>query len=638
MKIVLRIFVVALIIAGIGMVGCETAVKCSKNEDCKTAGQTCVAGTCKSAGEGGDLDGGSGDKAPPKACKEDKECADTELCKDKKCMPLPAKCTADTDCRATDVCVKDTGKCAKKCKFNEDCGDKEACDPAKKHCIKVKACTKLEDCDKGQACDTCRKVCVPSTGDKCNEDYNCPGGSDVSRCNKCTKECAKRLAPCEPCTKHEQCGQEGDLCLPDPSGSGKKFCGKACQSGVCQSKYKCKKFTGADFASSPSQCVPASGNCENPSECKSNSDCRSQGKICDVPTGKCIAGCEVDASCPNRTTSEKCTKSDDCKNKSATCISGVCVIKLKCCRGRCGLPCQVSSECEAQEKCDNGCCKLDGECTDSKDCKDKEYCNKDTGLCTPGCEKPDDCGPTDPQKQRCRWQCKNQQCVEDCSCRNPSLDCATPIRFCPTKEAQAKDPLAPCRKPKGPACKPCAGNAECGCKPGDDCLVACTKKECKKDDDCKGNGQATKCYNDRCSTKKKCRNNSECPTGEKCENGFCAENCNNMCINLQSGPRCSTACNPLGDGSECPSRMPCTELTPQDGKGPKCVGSGKRCKSDKDCSGKTGRCGEDGYCTDCAAGKVCRGFNQADPTDLVCIPLPPYVCIVGKDACEGGGF
>lgn len=643
MKIVFRVSIIALLCACVGAFACDPAPKCTETKDC-AAGQTCQDGTCQGNTEATG-DGGTTESTPPKPCTEDKECEDSEYCKDKKCTALPAKCTKDEECRAGHTCDKASGKCFKKCSFDDDCPADQACDATKKQCIEVKKCKTADDCDSGQTCNTCRGICAPSVGQKCNEDFNCTelGGSDAAYCDKCIGECRKRLDTCSPCTKNEQCGQPGDLCLPDllnPQ-SGKKFCGKACQGGTfCPSGYKCQEFKGDEYKDSPFQCIPASNNCSNPVECTSNADCRAQGKICDTTKGQCVTGCEVDENCPVDDLKIPCTSNADCtgKNSQAVCDAGTCKIQLKCCRGKCGRPCLATNECEAQELCTEGCCKVDGECRTSKDCGDKEYCNQDTGLCTSGCQTPDDCGTPDPQKPRCRWKCTNNQCVEDCSCRSPALDC-TAIRLCPTKEQEAKDPLAPCRKPNSPACKPCSGNLECGCKPGEDCLNACTKKECQSDDECKGMpGGATSCYNGRCSTEKVCKKDSDCPGGERCENGFCAEACNNICVNLQDGPRCGTGCNINGDGSECPSRMPCTELLPQSGSGPKCKGSSKRCKDDSECSGDQGRCGEDGYCTSCKKGLICRNFNQMDPLDLVCIKVPPTVCVPGGASCQEGGF
>jgi hypothetical protein len=108
---------------------------------------------------------------------------------------------------------------------------------------------------------------------------------------------------------------------------------------------------------------------------------------------------------------------------------------------------------------------------------------------------------------------------------------------------------------------------------------------------------------------------------------------------LQSGARCFTGCDPKGDGSECPSRLSCIELLPQDGSGPKCTPDPTACKTDSECPPKFPRCGEDGYCTDCGKGLICRNFNPRDPLDTVCIDMPPTICAsIGGDLCADGGF
>lgn len=640
MKLVIRLLSIVFVFAAFVIAaGCPSGGgPCTKNDDC-TPGQVCSGDKCVDQSEATDPDGGNGDVAPKK-CEKDEECADTEACVDKACAAIPAKCTDDKQCRAADKCDKTSGKCYRPCAFDEDCPANQACDAKEKRCVDVKACEKAEDCPDGQTCNTCRKICTPSVGQKCNEDFNCTdlGGSDKAFCDKCINECRKRGDLCEPCSRDDQCGQDGDLCLPDilNPASGKKFCAKACQNGLCPAQYKCQNFKDKDPAD---QCIPASNNCTSPGECQSNADCVEQGKICNVATSQCIAGCEVDENCPVRTTSESCTVDGDCINKAAKCVGGTCTVQLKCCRGRCGAPCDSSSECEQQEQCTDGCCKIDGECRTSKDCKDKEYCDTKIGICVAGCQTPDDCGATDPSRARCRWKCQSNQCVEDCTCRSPVLDC-TAIRFCPTKEAQDKDPLAPCRKPNGPACKPCSGNLDCGCKDGDDCKYKCTKVECQSDAECAQLPNAKSCYNGRCSSKKACRKDADCPSGERCENGFCAEACNNLCVQASmSTRRCAPGCDIRGDGSECPSRMPCTELLdPNTTPGAACKGTGGQCKTDADCSGDEGRCGEDGYCTDCKTGQVCRNLDQMDPTKLVCVQMPPTVCVAQEPACVEGGL
>lgn len=597
---------------------------------------------CTSGGDGENTPGDGGSDAGPdkvavRKCKADPDCKKDEFCKKGVCAAVPSSCKTSADCGALRNCQG--GKCVDLvCRFDDQCPDGFSCNAKTGKCETSVKCDDKRRCPAGWVCNTCRGVCTISQGtDKCNEDFNCVsgGGSELMWCDKCIKECRPRQKLCSPCVKDDECGDPEDLCLPDllnPQ-SGLKFCGRRCSNGFCAPGYKCKKFDGLKY---PYQCVPASGDCKNPAECQDDGDCRGQGKICDRRTKLCVAGCKEDENCPVKI-GDKCTADGDCKNSQAKCVNGRCSVQQSCCRGVCGSPCKTDSECDSQEKCDGGCCKLEGECKTSKDCPEKEYCDNQTGLCTPGCQQASDCGLPDPKKNRCRFKCENNKCVEDCKCRNPQLDCP-PVRFCPKKEKG--DGTTPCRKPDGPICKACSSNVDCGCKDGDDCKFKCTKVECKSDDDCKSlkNG-ANKCYNGRCSTKKVCRKNSDCPAGEKCENNFCAENCNNICLQLQSGNRCFTGCDPKGDGSECPSRLGCIELLPQSASGPKCPGGGPSCTADSDCPSKQPKCGPDGFCTACATGKVCRNLDQKDPTNWICINMPPTICgSTGGDICKEGGF
>lgn len=307
----------------------------------------------------------------------------------------------------------------------------------------------------------------------------------------------------------------------------------------------------------------------------------------------------------------------------------------------CKNPCKTDDECDTQQNsgqaCRNSCCR----CLASRGCSKGEYCNQNTGACVTGCQVDADCGKPTSELKRCSYQCKENQCLLSCKeCKNPSEDCPDYL-VCPKPLISKIDP---CRKPIGPFCKKCSADTDCGCKKGDDCKFTCTRKTCSSDTDCKSlsNG-ANFCYNGRCSTKKICRVSQDCPTGEKCENGICAENCNNRCIRTSAGARCVIACDPLGGSIECPSGFSCIELLPQSGSGPKCLGPSTTCTSDGDCNSKQPRCGEDGYCTACAKGKVCRTLDPRNPNSQICIDSPPTICGPSQssqvnNACTKAGY
>ena len=651
MKPLMNVVKCMLLVSGLALffVNCSSGNQvggdCKDDTACQS-GLKCIDGKCTAPGDGGAFpEAGKGEAAPkPIPCKNDLECADGNFCKDGACAKVPDKCTKSEDCGAVRTCKG--GKCVLiKCRFDDQCPSGHACNPKTEKCEPAKACDKDKPCAKGWVCNTCLKVCTISTGaTKCDYAYNCDGGTELNWCDTCTRECRKLKRVCAACVKDQECGEAEDYCLPDQQNeeSGLSFCGRQCNNGICPPGYKCKKFDDPKYKGksyfNKSQCVPASGDCKKPGECESNRDCSGQGKICDPRSKRCVAGCQVNENCPVRAAGGSCKQDSDCTRPGAKCDNGQCKIQLNCCRGKCGTPCKNDGECDQQEKCKEGCCALEGECRNSKDCPEKQYCDGTTGLCTPGCQTASDCGLPDPKKNRCRFKCRNNKCEEDCRCRNPHIDC-TPIRFCPLPADEAKNPLAPCRKPVGPMCKACADHTQCGCKKGDDCKYACTKKECKENKDCSGQpNSATTCYNGRCSTKRVCSKDSDCPSGEKCENKFCAENCNNMCVPFQSGKICVTGCDPLGDGSECPARISCTEMLPQQASGPPCKGKGKACTKNSDCKTPYKNCGPDGYCTVCARGQVCRGLDPKDPLKVICINMPPTVCLAQPALCKEGGF
>ena len=545
-----------------------------------------------------------------------------------------------TEADSSTESTQDSEHSKKLCTHDAACPKGQICHLKDKYCQSSSSCTKNSDCPKDRVCDTCRKVCTFSKGGKsCDYAYNCDGGSELNWCDTCIRECRKLRQICEVCAVNEECGEAEDYCLPDQQNeqSGLHFCGRQCNKGTCPPGYKCKTFSDDKYKGKSyyqkTQCVPESSNCEKPGECEGNKDCVSQGKLCDPRTKRCVVGCVIDENCPTKAIGP-CSLTKDCKHTLAKCIKGKCIVQLVCSRGRCDNPCQSSEECEDKcMKCKDGSCQRTGECQNDKDCPEKQYCSE-CGLCMPGCQTSSDCGHPDPKKNRCRFRCRNNRCEEDCLCRNPHIDCP-PLRFCPSLEVQKKNPSAPCRKPKGPICQKCTEHAQCGCKKGDDCMYICTKKECKSDADCKGMpNQAKACYNGRCATKKACKAHSDCPTGEQCENNYCAESCDNMCLELANQKLCVTACDPLGDGSECPARTSCAEILPKQASGPPCKGKGKTCKQDKECVAPYKNCGPDGFCTICSKGQVCRGLDPNDPLKVICIKMPPTVCLANPSLCK----
>jgi hypothetical protein len=233
----------------------------------------------------------------------------------------------------------------------------------------VERCLADGDCTEPGAICACTGECVVPTGNPCNDDKNCGPGL---WCDPCIGRCAARVALCDPCAESGACEGSG-LCLPFASGG--NYCSKACVADAgCPIGYSCAAAGGG----ADKQCVPKSGDCTDLGLCEDDGQCP-DGQICSDALKVCAPGCNDDQQCS---------------------MGQVCV------RARCVPKCASVADCGPGEECTvDGRCKIPGACESSAECLDPEtYCNKSTGMCTPGCLVDSDC-------QDAAKVCKNLTCI-----------------------------------------------------------------------------------------------------------------------------------------------------------------------------------------------------------------------------------
>jgi hypothetical protein len=121
-----------------------------------------------------------------------------------------------------------------------------------------------EECDDGAANsntapDACRLDCTrPRCGDGVQDSgERCDDGDTIDN-NECSNGCVPVLTMlCQPCTAHDECGREQDLCV---NIGGTRYCAIDCSGGAgCPTDFFCSTFT-ADVGI-VDQCLPTSGEC-----------------------------------------------------------------------------------------------------------------------------------------------------------------------------------------------------------------------------------------------------------------------------------------------------------------------------------------------------------------------------------------
>ena len=337
---------------------CETAKSCpsgacQSNDDCLNAAPLCVDGCCKP-------------KPVFKDCKKDGDCDSGQICGGTKCEACTQSCSSSTECSGSDTC--DNGCCKERpCSSDDQCktGNKKYCDKTSKKCVE---CTDTAQCGDKKACRSGRCSSVECVGDHhcqtqkkpicdpktyrcvprkvCETHADCeslyPGGIR-NRCDPSANgglgECKK--GHCVECTKDDECGGSGDLCIGKDKGlkDGKRCLASCKENKDCPSGFDCSDSVVQGFK----VCFPRVGGfCVDP--CK-NVTCQPNEK-CVV--GKCIKQPEV---CDVCTTNADCGSGNECLTYSKT-------AKF------CGKKCSVASDCPSGRKffCFNGQCLAEDEC------------------------------------------------------------------------------------------------------------------------------------------------------------------------------------------------------------------------------------------------------------------------------------
>lgn len=154
-------------------------------------------------------------------------------------------------------------------------------------------------------------------------------------------------------------------------------------------------------------CVPGA------SACVADPDCP-DGQICEEEL--CRTGCRVDADCPQGRLCEPeafvCfTPIEDC--------GGECPMFTRCDMGTGDCvpdgTCAEDGDCLDGQLCDDGeCVDLGDRCEINADCPDDQFCDRDMGLCVPGCRQANQC--------RIEEVCVDGECTEAPECEDDALE------------------------------------------------------------------------------------------------------------------------------------------------------------------------------------------------------------------------
>ncbi len=412
-----------------GACGCNNADDCAVGEACSAShvcttacsgSEACHGGCC---GSGGTCVTGTADDACGASGTTCGTCAGDSV--GTKCVVItnggacgcagPGDCTASGDAGASCSATGTPRQCTTACSASQACtgsccnipngsstgtcggGTPGACGAAGALCLDCSTSTNGHVCS-GTACG-----CV--TANDCPANNACTGG-------KCTTSCAT-----------------------DP-----------CNTGCCDSTKTCVGGTSA------LACGTGGGSCDT---------CGPTGSSCLVVTGGGTCGCTNSTQCPSGKACD--TNNDATKNTCTTTCSGTDVCNGTCCNlGTCAADDTQAASCGA----------AGGACSDCTGAANGHVCV--ASAC--GCSNSSECGANE--------ACENGKCSSDCS-TNPVCNggCCDSAHTC---VAGTADP-ASCGKP-GTACADCTASAvgtacvgsACGCTQNSECSV-CATGSCKCD-------------------------------------------------------------------------------------------------------------------------------------------------------------
>ena|GEM_PF-3564060 len=315
-----------------------------------------------------------------------------------------ARCDAPNDC-VVNVCGSDdlcgyasAGSCteqtAEVCRAS--CGESGVCLPPD-------GCDDDDDCEAEQHCDLAALGCVPDliNGAVIPADHGSCGGSRGSA--------GPALAVC----RSEHCNELSNTCAAVNGNTCTTAAG--CESGVCESDFKCGYPDGTGSCSVSTQatvcrsqhcsahggkCVPSADSCWVDADCASDQFCHRDSFTCTdklaagqaLPTDDLHDACTawVSSACAtglcNRQTSTCAQANGESCSAVAECVSNACDNDGKCGYTNGAGTCEVE---EAAPQCRSGICGSSdvcipsGGCAVDSDCESGEYCVVADLQCAP---------------------------------------------------------------------------------------------------------------------------------------------------------------------------------------------------------------------------------------------------------------
>jgi hypothetical protein len=340
--------------------GCAVTVpddwfSCVEDADCPN-GFSCVAGHCRSGG-----DGGAEECASDDACDDHIACT-VDRCTSNRCAHAPddTLCLPGTTCSAIDGCQAAT--CSA-----ETCRPERPCEEAR---CEDNRCVRSSRCGEGQSC--CDGVCFDG---ECEAIDLCAGKPEGEVCRAATELCdvPERCDGVSPACPTDEFQPEGVLCQSAGECDVEERCtgesaecpldefapaGEPCDGGTCNGLGICLEgciegaacSVGNECEQRVWRCTDGPERCELVGPAEAGTRCRASAgdcdpqETCDGVSTECPADVRTGAGIPCRGSSGGCDPAESCDGSSAACPSDV--------WSGGGTPCRVGSlPCDVDEYC-----------------------------------------------------------------------------------------------------------------------------------------------------------------------------------------------------------------------------------------------------------------------------------------------